>query len=167
MRTALGRSVGSCLARHDPAAPRIKERVHEPRPAPCHPGAPFLVAGPCRDVQRDRRAVLLSNAARLTKSAHPNPHDHKRRQAPQPLCCNGLSMSTFHTIEINGSLVGILTADRASRSFCFHSGVAPYSLLDGSRFTRAADARDAVRRLKSAYNGHKNPLHWRSEGEGA
>jgi hypothetical protein len=64
-------------------------------------------------------------------------------------------MSTFQTVEINGSLVGILTADHASRAFYFHSGVSPYSLLDGSRFARAADAREAVKRLKSANS--RNP----------
>lgn len=61
-------------------------------------------------------------------------------------------MSTFQTIEVDGSLVGILTADHASRSFYFHSGVSPYHLLDGSRFARAADAREAVQRLNSAHN---------------
>jgi len=73
-------------------------------------------------------------------------------------------MSTFQTIEINGSLVGILTADHASRSFYFHSGVAPYNLLDGSRFARAADARDAVRRLTSAHS-RKWQTGWHAEGD--
>jgi len=72
-------------------------------------------------------------------------------------------MSTFQTVEIDGLLVGILTADHASRSLCFHSGVAPYSLLDGSRFARVADARNAVRRLSVA---HRRRSAHRYEGDG-
>jgi len=73
-------------------------------------------------------------------------------------------MSTFQTIEVDGSLVGILTADHATRSFYFHSGVAPYSLLDGSRFTRASHARNAVRRVHSAY-GRNGAKPGRGHGE--
>lgn len=54
------------------------------------------------------------------------------------------------TVEIDGTLVGILTRDHADRSFYFHSGVAPYDLLDGSRFSRAAEAHEAVRRMSRA-----------------
>lgn len=59
-------------------------------------------------------------------------------------------MSSLQTIEIDGALVGILTREHGDPGFYFHSGVAPYDLLDGSRFTRAAEARDAVRRMSRA-----------------
>lgn len=57
-------------------------------------------------------------------------------------------MSTTQTIEIYGDVVGILTSDRVTRTFQFHSGIAPYELLDGSRFQRVAEAYQAVRRMK-------------------
>ena len=56
-------------------------------------------------------------------------------------------MSALQTIEIEGNLVGILSADQTSRSFYFHSGIAPYDLLDGSRFSRVAEARAAIERM--------------------
>lgn len=59
-------------------------------------------------------------------------------------------MSGHQTIEIDGNLVGILTRDTESRSFHFHSGVAPYDLLDGSRFNRPQQAREAVARMSRA-----------------
>jgi len=59
-------------------------------------------------------------------------------------------MSSLHTIEIDGDLVGILTRDHASRAFQFHSGVAPYDLLDGSRFSKPQEAREAAARMSRA-----------------
>lgn len=59
-------------------------------------------------------------------------------------------MSSIQSIEIDGELVGILSQDASSRSFQFHSGVAPYDLLDGSRFSRPTEAYRAVRRIHSA-----------------
>ena len=59
-------------------------------------------------------------------------------------------MSAMQTIEIDGDVIGILTPDRETRTFHFHSGVAPYELLDGSRFADAAEAYEAVRRMKVA-----------------
>ena len=59
-------------------------------------------------------------------------------------------MSSLQTIEINGNLVGILTHDQVSRSFYFHSGVAPYDLLDGSRFARPDEAHQAIKRMSRA-----------------
>lgn len=59
-------------------------------------------------------------------------------------------MSNLQTIEIDGTLVGILTRDQPGGAFCFHSGVAPFDLLDGSRFKRAAEAREAILRMSRA-----------------
>jgi hypothetical protein len=59
-------------------------------------------------------------------------------------------MTPLRTVEIDGALVGILTQNHADHSFYFHSGVAPYDLLDGSRFTRVTEAQDAVRRMSRA-----------------
>lgn len=59
-------------------------------------------------------------------------------------------MSGTQTIEIDGDVVGILTSDRETRTFQFHSGVAAYELLDGSRFVRVKEAYDAVHRMKKA-----------------
>jgi len=59
-------------------------------------------------------------------------------------------MSSLRTIEIDGNLVGILTRDQTDRSFQFHSGVAPYDLLDGSRFAGLAEANEAIRRMSRA-----------------
>lgn len=59
-------------------------------------------------------------------------------------------MSAAHTIEVDGDLIGILTRDAASASYHFHSGVAPYDLLDGSRFRRAEEAHLAIERMRRA-----------------
>lgn len=59
-------------------------------------------------------------------------------------------MSALQTIEIDGALIGIVTRNNADRSFYFHSGVAPYDLLDGSRFARLTEAHEAVRRMSRA-----------------
>lgn len=59
-------------------------------------------------------------------------------------------MSGHQTIEIDGNLVGILTRDAETRSFHFHSGVAPYDLLDGSKFHKPQQAREAVARMSRA-----------------
>lgn len=59
-------------------------------------------------------------------------------------------MSATQTIEVDGEVVGILTSDRQTRTFHFHSGIAPYELLDGSRFVGVAEAYEAVRRLRIA-----------------
>lgn len=56
-------------------------------------------------------------------------------------------MSSLHTIEIDGDLVGILTRDHTSRAFRFHSGIAPYDLLDGSSFHKPQEAHDAAVRM--------------------
>ena len=95
--------------------------------------------------------MLSSNAALLSRFGTNNANIIML-EGGSCLAAMESNMSTLQTIEINGSLVGILTIDHASRSFYFHSGVAPYHLLDGSRFTRPADARDAVRRLEAAHS---------------
>lgn len=59
-------------------------------------------------------------------------------------------MHVLQTIEIDGDPVGVLTHDRAEHSFYFYSGVAPYDLLDGSRFVRACEARAAIQRMSRA-----------------
>ncbi len=59
-------------------------------------------------------------------------------------------MSSLKAIEIDGAQVGILTRDHSDCSFRFHSGVAPYDLLDGSRFVRVGDACDALHRMSRA-----------------
>lgn len=59
-------------------------------------------------------------------------------------------MSATQTIEIDGDVIGILTSDRETRTFHFHSGVAPYELLDGSRFVGVNEAYEAVRRMRVA-----------------
>lgn len=61
-----------------------------------------------------------------------------------------MPMHALHTVEIDGHLVGILTQDNADHSFYFHSGVAPYDLLDGSRFARACEAQVAIQRMRRA-----------------
>jgi hypothetical protein len=73
-------------------------------------------------------------------------------------------MMDVQTVEIDGSLVGILTSDRKTNSLHFHSGIAPYSLLEGSRFARAADAHIAVRRLHLAHN-RKNSVRRPDQGD--
>lgn len=57
-------------------------------------------------------------------------------------------MSSPQTVEIDGDLIGILTPDHANRGFRFHSGVAPYDLLDGALFARPSEAVIAVRRIR-------------------
>jgi hypothetical protein len=74
-------------------------------------------------------------------------------------------MSSLRTVEIDGALVGILTHDHAERSFYFHSGVAPYDLLDGSRFTRVTEAQDAVRRMSKAARQARSAANIRSGDE--
>jgi hypothetical protein len=59
-------------------------------------------------------------------------------------------MSATQTIEIDGDVIGILTSDRQTRTLHFHSGIAPYELLDGSRFVGFAEAYEAVSRLRIA-----------------
>ncbi len=59
-------------------------------------------------------------------------------------------MTSLQTVEVDGTLVGILTRDHGDRSFYFHSGVAPYDLLDGSRFSRLTEAHKAVRLMSWA-----------------
>ena len=73
-------------------------------------------------------------------------------------------MSNLETVEIDGTLVGILTKDHGDRSFHFHSGVAPYDLLDGSRFARVVEAREAVRRMsKAARQVKASAIHLRGD----
>lgn len=59
-------------------------------------------------------------------------------------------MTATQTVEIDGDVVGILTCDHGTRTFHFHSGIAPYELLDGSRFVRTDEAYEALRRMKRA-----------------
>lgn len=73
-------------------------------------------------------------------------------------------MSHLHTIEIDGTLVGILTKEHGDKSYYFHSGVAPYDLLDGSRFARAVEARAAISRMSSAARQVRNASDGRAAG---
>lgn len=59
-------------------------------------------------------------------------------------------MPTLRSVEIDGDFVGVLTKDCAGRSFHFHSGVAPYDLLDGSRFLCVSEAEAAIARMSRA-----------------
>ncbi|MBS0241097.1 MAG: hypothetical protein JSS20_02890 [Proteobacteria bacterium] len=59
-------------------------------------------------------------------------------------------MADLRTIEIDGTLVGILTKDRGDRDYHFHSGVAPFDLLDGSRFRGRCEAMEAIGRMGRA-----------------
>lgn len=69
-------------------------------------------------------------------------------------------MSNIQTIEIDGEIVGILSADPFSRTYQFHSGIAPYDLLDGSRFARPADAHQAARKIHLADRSfRRRPTH--------
>ena len=72
-------------------------------------------------------------------------------------------MSSIETIEIDGELVGILSADAGSRTFQFHSGIAPYDLLDGSRFARPVDAHLAARKIHSAGRTFRRPVKQSTE----
>lgn len=56
-------------------------------------------------------------------------------------------MSGIVTIEIQGEIVGLLTREPGTRKMKFHSGVAPFDLLDGSCFLKIADAERAARRV--------------------
>lgn len=59
-------------------------------------------------------------------------------------------MPILQPIEIDGDLVGVLTQGGGDRSYYFHSSIAPYDLLDGSRFHRAAEAEAAIERMSRA-----------------
>ena len=75
------------------------------------------------------------------------------------ICVEACTRASFvasgglEAVEIDGDLVGFLTRDHADHSFRFRSGVAPYDLLDGSRFSSPALANQAVRRIAHAANG--------------
>lgn len=66
-------------------------------------------------------------------------------------------MSSLRKIEIEGNLVGVLTRDCRSRAVRFHSKVAPYDLLDGSRFSGLEDAHQAIYRMSRAARQVKSP----------
>jgi hypothetical protein len=62
-------------------------------------------------------------------------------------------MSAIQTITYDNEAVGILVTEDNHREFRFHSGLAPYDLLDGSRFSSPALANQAVRRIAHAAKG--------------
>lgn len=59
-------------------------------------------------------------------------------------------MSGIVTIEIHGEIIGLLTKEPGTRKMRFHSGIAPFDLLDGSYFVQAADAERAAHRVADA-----------------
>lgn len=71
-------------------------------------------------------------------------------------------MSVIEKIEIDNTIIGIVSSDNERSGFRFYSSVAPYDLLDGSRFSELVDAYQAVRRVRNAAIPATQPARTRS-----